>query len=298
MYTGWIASLVGLIICAVDDYSLFCVLRFLQSAFLQGSALIAYTLVIEKLEPRQRNIGGIAYNLFWAIAMLLQDAMAYLIRNWRGLYLAMCLPTLVTVSYAWCVSESIPWLYAKQVRDIQNNIQRSKPHKKPKKKKKQEGDRSPVMGKDGTIEESSSTNSPRLSLDKATSAQLQQLCNPKILKHLAIVGYLWFVNNLAYYGLSLSTPILAGNLYFNFFLSGLVEIPATLLVMTGISFVGRRILLCLFFVSGGLALGAIAFLPESAPSYGPIALFMTGKFAIAGAYAITFLYSQEVSTVF
>ena len=283
----------GLIICAVNDYVLFCVLRFLQSAFLQGSALIAYTLVIEKLEPRQRNLGGIAYNLFWAMAMLLLAVMAFFLRHWRGLYLVMSLSTIVTIPYAWFISESIPWLYAKQVRDIQSNIQRSKPHKKPKKKKKHdEGDRSPVMAKDASKEESSS--SPRLSLDKATSAHLQQLCNPKILKHLAIVGYLWFVNNLAYYGLSLSTPVLAGNLYFNFFLSGLVEIPATLLVMAGISFIGRRILLCLFFISGGLALGAIAFLPESAPSYGPIALFMAGKFAIAGAYAITFLYSQEV----
>ena len=35
-----------------------------------------------------------------------------------------------------------------------------------------------------------------------------------------------FVNSLVYYGLSLSTSALAGDRYLNFFLSGLVEIPA------------------------------------------------------------------------
>lgn len=34
------------------------------------------------------------------------------------------------------------------------------------------------------------------------------------------------VNTLVYYGLLLSTHQLAGNRYLNFFLSGLVEIPA------------------------------------------------------------------------
>ena len=35
-----------------------------------------------------------------------------------------------------------------------------------------------------------------------------------------------FVNSLVYYGLSLSTGVTAGDPYMNFFLSGLVEIPA------------------------------------------------------------------------
>ncbi len=35
-----------------------------------------------------------------------------------------------------------------------------------------------------------------------------------------------FVNVVVYYGLSLSTSLLAGDRYLNFFLSGLVEVPA------------------------------------------------------------------------
>ena len=51
------------------------------------------------------------------------------------------------------------------------------------------------------------------------------------IKHLFIVLLLptpaaRCANSLIYYGLSLSTGSLAGNVYLNFFLSGLVEIPA------------------------------------------------------------------------
>ena len=280
--------MIGLIISAVNDYYLFCILRFLQASVAQGAALVAYTLMIEKLEPRQRNLGGIGYNFFWALAMLLLALMAYFIRNWRSLYLAMSLPALVTVSYVWLISESIPWLYAKQVRDIQTNAQKARPKRKRRKRSATAMEGSPVIDDKDTLD------SPRPSLDKTTTTHLAHLCNAKVFKRLAIVGYLWFVNNLAYYGLSLSTPSLDGDPYLNFFLSGLVEMPATVVVLAAICFVGRRILMSVFFVVGGVALGAIAFLPEGVPSSGTVALFMAGKFAISGAYTITFLYSQEV----
>ena len=35
-----------------------------------------------------------------------------------------------------------------------------------------------------------------------------------------------FVNGLVYYGVSFSTPTLGGNMYLNFFLSSVIEIPA------------------------------------------------------------------------
>ena len=294
------ASVLGVAISLVKEFYSFCALRFFQSALAQGSALVAFTLVVEKLEPRQRNIGGIAYNFFWALAMLLLALMAYLLPDWRHLYLAMSLPTLLTVSYVWLVSESIPWLYAKQVRDIQTHAERTKPKKKRNKKKKKnpgaEGS-SPVIGRGGGGGDDEDKVLSMESPNKTTTTHLAHLCNAKMLKRLVIVAYLWFVINLGYYGLSLSTPILAGNIYFNFFLSGLVEILSTGLVLAAISFVARRILLFCFAVFGGVALGAIAFLPDDAPDWGHVALFMAGRCGYAGAYAITFLYSQEVRNV-
>ena len=274
-------------------------MRLLQSSFAQGAALVAFTLLIETLEPRQRNLGGIAYNFFWALAMLILALMAYFLRNWRALYIAMCIPAVITVSYVWFISESIPWLYAKQVRDIQNNLESSRPNKKKKRKKKPRGDSSaPVIGtvpkEESRLSAAPAHDSPRLSFDKTTNTHLAHLCNVKVVKRLAIVGYLWFVNNLGYYGLTLTTPVLHGNLYFNFFLSGLVEMPATAVVLAAVSFVGRRILMAVFFVIGGLALGVMAFLPDTVPVYATVILFMAGKFAISGTYTITFLYSQEV----
>ena len=35
-----------------------------------------------------------------------------------------------------------------------------------------------------------------------------------------------FVNNLVYYGVAFASPSLGGNMYFNFFLTSVVEAPA------------------------------------------------------------------------
>ncbi len=64
-----------------------------------------------------------------------------------------------------------------------------------------------------------------------------------------------FVNSLVYYGLSLNTSNLGGNDYFNFFISGAVEVPAYIFCQFGINtFLGRRISLCGCMVIGGVAL--------------------------------------------
>ena len=48
--------------------------------------------------------------------------------------------------------------------------------------------------------------------------------------------YSRFVNAMVYYGVSFSTPTLGGNIYLNFFLASIVEIPAN---YVGIWSIGR-----------------------------------------------------------
>lgn len=49
------------------------------------------------------------------------------------------------------------------------------------------------------------------------------------------------MNGFVYYGLSFNTNSLAGNMYINFFLSGLVELPAYVLTMYILRTYGRRL---------------------------------------------------------
>ena len=47
-------------------------------------------------------------------------------------------------------------------------------------------------------------------------------------------------NNLVYYGFSLNTSSLSGDIFWNAFLSGTVEIPGNIAAFLGITYLGRK----------------------------------------------------------
>ena len=51
----------------------------------------------------QRTLCGIIMNNFWAAGMLIQTGMAYGLRSWRDLQLAMSIPMFSFVVYWWYV---------------------------------------------------------------------------------------------------------------------------------------------------------------------------------------------------
>ena len=61
------------------------------------------------------------------------------------------------------------------------------------------------------------------------------------------------VVSMVYYGLSLNTGNLGGDFYLNFFLSGIVEIPAYILCLLLLERTGRKSFHAFCMIFGGLA---------------------------------------------
>jgi len=102
-----------------------------------------------------------------------------------------------------------------------------------------------------------------------------------------------------YYGLSLSTSELAGDAYLNFFLSGLVEIPAYTACIFILERWGRRWPLAIFHIVAGIALAVTMFIPtETSGGTSLVPLLITcnmiGKFGITGSFGTVFLYAPEI----
>ena len=70
------------------------------------------------------------------------------------------------------------------------------------------------------------------------------------------------VVSFAYYGLSLNTSNLNGDLYLNFAISGLVEAPGYLIVLFLIDRIGRRWLYFWLMLLGGIACVSTIFTVE------------------------------------
>ena len=100
----------------------------------------------------------------------------------------------------------------------------------------------------------------------------------------------WLVVDFCYYGLSLQSVNLAGDIFTNFVLSALVELPAVVLGMLGMDWAGRVALLVLCQVLGGVSCILAGLLQP--PWVLPFSLL--GKFSASVVFLIVYLYTAEI----
>jgi len=320
LFSEWAMVVVGVSTAFVKNYYIFAVLRFLAGALQQGIILTGFVMACELFPAENRTFAGMALENCWATGMCLLSLFAYLIRDWRYLQLVLSTPAVLTIAFFWILPESIPWLAANnRIEDAEeiihqaakfNNlhipnhvlvtpeqaaaIQDEKLHKK------QSGNN---PGKIGAMIQ---RLKPKKQDDSKPDAEqvarytlLDVVKHPKLRMYAIIMCMLWFVNSLVYYGLSLSTAALAGNRYLNFFLSGLVEIPAYTSCIFILQKWGRRRPLAVFHVVAGVALCISLIIPEKTSggtSLQPLIMTfnMIGKFGITGSFGTVFLYAPEI----
>ncbi|XP_006533871.1 solute carrier family 22 member 21 isoform X5 [Mus musculus] len=115
--------------------------------------------------------------------------------------------------------------------------------------------------------------------------------NIRILTIMSII--LWLTISVGYFGLSLDTPNLNGNIYVNCFLLAAVEVPAYVLAWLLLQHVSRR-----YSMAGSLFLGgSVLLLVQLVPSdlhYLSTTLVMVGKFGITSAYSMVYVYTAEL----
>lgn len=175
--------------------------------------------------------------------MFLLVISAYLIKNWRHLTLFTSTSSAIWIFIVWFIPESPLWLSAqKQESGLEKVIKKLADLngvKNYKYRKSNEDGTGNILKPEGE-----SDNNPNEIPEKQTENQLENELGSReeirktkynftdifkhrcLIKHIIITAMLWFVNNCVYYGLTLSTPTLAGDRFFNFALSILVEIPA------------------------------------------------------------------------
>ncbi|KAK3895982.1 hypothetical protein Pcinc_000366 [Petrolisthes cinctipes] len=127
------------------------------------------------------------------------------------------------------------------------------------------------------------------------------LITPKVRQKACIVFFLWLATSVIYYGVSLNSYNLSTNLYMYTFLSGLLEIPAYLLLWLASTTLGRkRTLMCLYLtcsVSISVLTALIMLLEEGSDDipinegevmvWGPSAVFSLAT--LAAAFIVTLL---------
>ncbi|RUS91567.1 hypothetical protein EGW08_000682 [Elysia chlorotica] len=160
-------------------------------------------------------------------------------------------------------------------------------------------------------QDAASNADPKVQIvDKAIPFSIEKILEPERLRNVfvlcktprmriysCILFFLFFVNSLAYFGISLGTPVMHGNPFINLFLLGAVEIPAYIICVVVCQRVGRKVPLWVFLLMCGIVNITAMFISKKA-STGMNAVRLTfvmlGKFAITGAYTTVYLYAAEI----
>ncbi|XP_048236592.1 organic cation transporter protein-like [Haliotis rufescens] len=299
-----INSLANVAIAQSVNFAMFAVFNFVLGFTGMAMFMLAFVLAMEFVGPSKRTFAGVVIEYFWAAGLFLLTGMAYLIRQWRHLRLALGIPPILFVTYWWLIPESPRWLISRGRTAEANAI-----IKKIAKSNKATL-RDTVMS-DLSVEE-----------DVQQTPLWSTCTSPVLVMRSVAVFFNWFAINIVYYGLSLNVGNLSGDIYLNFFISCLMELIGSILCHLLMNKVGRKTILCSSMILGGLTCTSSLFpliygnsckilfhliavkmniydnmvlvLQQHATEWILIAITMVGKLCAATAFTVMYIFSAEL----
>ncbi|XP_055905254.1 organic cation transporter protein [Eupeodes corollae] len=275
------------------DYESFLVFAFLNAVGTSGVYPLAFIIGVEMVGPKRREMSSIVLNYFYAVGEALVGLAAWLIHDWQLLQIVLSAPPLFFIGYYWIVPESVRWLIAREdfeeARKIITNAA---------KVNKRELSLSLLNSFNINQSHSNSSTSDKLKMDDDEKTEIFEAVkavfkSKTLCIRYALLLYIWAVNSLVFYGLSLNATNLSGNKYINFALVCLVEIPGYSLAWVILNKFGRR-----WSLSGSLFLSAVTcvgggYVAKSS-EWAVITLFLTGKLGITSSFAVLYTYTAEM----
>ncbi|XP_076766736.1 organic cation transporter protein [Xylocopa sonorina] len=285
------------------NYVIYTALRTVNGLFFPAMYQIPFILALEMMGPRYRTFAGMVISMFFASAMSLLALLGYLLRHWYTLSLATSVPFVLLFSYYWIIPESPRWLLSKnRIDEAEVIVQRmakingrTVPSNFLRKMEMEILRRQGVScnGTNGPGENSQDSTEAENRSPPPAATPMDLVRNPNIRKKFFILAFDWVANAVVYNGLSYNTTNLGVSDYLAFFIGGLVEIPSYVITWYAMDRLGRRWVLCLTMLLGGLACVSCMFVPEDAV-WVTVSLAMIGKFGIAASFAVFYVFVGEL----
>ncbi|XP_045626153.2 carcinine transporter [Procambarus clarkii] len=277
----------GLVTAFAPDFYSWAVCRFLVGLTVPAIYQIPFIISLELVGPSYRSFVTVMTCLFYVGGMLLLAVLAYFVRNWVHLCIVTSLPFFSYVIYWWFLPESPRWLLSKgrlvEARTILNKMAEVNNTELPESFMQKLEERM-------LAQQALSTSSAQLH----TSSGLLTLCRtPNLRLKVVLVTMVWFANETVYVGLSYYGPAMGDNEYLSFFLSCAVEIPSYLLCWVVMDRWGRRWILGVGMILGGLFSICTVLMPEGA-SLATLVLYLVAKFAESAAFLIIYPFAAEL----
>ncbi|XP_012733722.2 solute carrier family 22 member 6-A isoform X1 [Fundulus heteroclitus] len=269
----------GVAAAFAPNFYVYTALRFMVGTSISGVIMNAFVLGTEWTGLRKRMLAGIITDYFFGFGYIILAGVAYLIRDWRKLQLAISAPGFLFIVYIWVLPKSARWLMANDRNEEAWEVilKAAEMNGKP-------------ISKD--LEMCQVYQTDEKSVLKKKHSFIDLVRTPTMRKRSLIVFYLWFVNVLVYYGLSLNISDFGMNIFLTQMIFGLVEMPARTITLFTLNR-SRKFSQLAFLVVGGTACLLTTCIPNDLPIVRTV-LAMVGKFGITASLSIIYVYSAEV----
>lgn len=203
---------------------------------------------VELVSPDKRVLSGTLISSCYAVGESIVGIVAWQTNNWRDFLRYLYFPGFILIAFFWLTPESVRWLLAKGRHEDVKEILR-----------KAAAENNVVLSEDKL---KSLEYQPQQEKEETKSYPMKEvLKSPILLLRLANCSFCWITCNFVYYGLSLNSVAVAGNMYLNFISVALIEIPGYFTTYLILDRFGRRISLCGSLLLSGIACLAFIFLP-------------------------------------
>ncbi|CAH3192868.1 unnamed protein product, partial [Porites evermanni] len=278
-FTVCLAAVFGFAGAFSPLFWLFVSARFVVGFMLGGSGLVQFALITELVGVQHRHSAGIISFFAWATSLMTIPLFAYFIRDWKLLNTVLSALGLPSLFFWWLIPESPRWLLVKgkveQAEKGLAEIARFNGKEMP-----QEPLLAPVDG------------------EKSSGGFRDLFATLKMSRITLVSWFGWFVNSMVYYGVSLSAPVLGGNMYLNFFLISALEVPANYATIFCNRKFGRKKTVIVPMVLAALAsMGAVLLTRNTAETgffVGRILMALTAKFFITVSFNAIYVFSAEL----
>ncbi|XP_071995934.1 solute carrier family 22 member 7 [Engystomops pustulosus] len=264
------------------SYPMFAVSLVLSGFSLSGLTMTVLALSLEWVEMQHRTVAGVITSVFWSVGSALLALIAYLVRDWHWLVVAITVPCVLgIISIRW-ISESPRWLLTKGLADrTEKELVRC----------------ATINGNKVDFFRKNKENIQRLaeSLGSSTTnfSYIDLFRTPALRKNSLCLGLVWFGVAFSYYGISLDISSFGLNLFLTHFLYAVVEVPAKLGIYFLLDYIGRRRTQVLTLLVTGTCIGVNVVIPRALwPLRTTIAII--GKGFSEAAFTVIILYTAEL----
>ncbi|XP_044740694.1 organic cation transporter protein-like [Chrysoperla carnea] len=283
-----IQTIIGVCIAFCPWFELYLILRACLGFISVSVVFSGFVLTMEIVGGHWRTIAGCSYLFPVPLSYITISGMAYLLRDWRDLQLAISLPGILFMTLYWVLPESPRWLLAtgKKMKVLQILQEASL-----------------YNGRDLPDNIDKQLEVPTLQTDGHQSAGVADLFRTsQMRRNIFFLFIIWFSVYLVYYGLVLNISNIGGDLYINSVLSGVVEIPSIAVSILFLMRGGRRWPLCLTLAFAGVACLLSVIIPTIADYFDSdvdiqwlkTACAHMGKFSVSSSNAVMPVFTAEL----